>query len=80
MCKTKLFLGKNKGLFKLRLVNDKMVVHKVTKNNTNIITFKLLFNFVFNFTNVGPMDELKIVAGKDPTEKQAKNIAAISLE
>ena len=80
MCNTKLFLGKNKGLFKLRLVNDKMVVHKVTKNNTNIITFKLLFNFVFNFTNVGPMDELKIVAGKDPTEKQAKNIAAISLE
>jgi hypothetical protein len=80
VCNTKLFLGKNKGLFKLRLVNDKMVVHKVTKNNTNIITFKLLFNFVFNFTNVGPMDELKIVAGKDPTEKQAKNIAAISLE
>ena len=79
MCNTKLFLGKNKGLFKLRLVNDKMVVHKVTKNNTHIIIFKLLFNFVFNFTNVGPMDELKIVAGKDPTEKQAKNIAAISL-
>ena len=80
MCKTKLFLGKNKGLFKLRLVNDKMVVHKVRKNNTHIIIFKFLFNFVFNFTNVGPMDELKIVAGKDPTEKQAKNIAAISLE
>ena len=79
VCKTKLFCNENKNLVKLRLNIDKMLVHKVTTNNANMPICKFIFNFLFNLTNVGPIEELKIVAGNDPIEKQAKNIAAISL-
>ena len=78
VCIIKLFLSENKGISKLRLKIDKILVKKVIINNIYKVTFKLLFNFAFSLTKVGPIDELKIVAGNDPTEKQAKNIAAIS--
>ena len=47
-------------------------------NIKNKITVSLEFNFIFCLTNVGPIEELKIVAGNDPTEKHAKKTAAIS--
>ena len=47
---------------------------KITNNNFN----NFEFNLIFFLTKVGPIEELKIVAGKEPTEKQAKKTAAIS--
>ena len=79
VCNIKLFLDVSNVVSKLRLIIEKILTHMVKINNIDIVIFKFLLNFVFCFTNEGPIDELKIVAGKDPTEKQAKNIAAISL-
>ena len=47
-------------------------------NIENKIIVSLEFNFIFCLTNVGPIEELKMVAGNDPTEKHAKKTAAIS--
>ena len=47
-------------------------------NIENKYFVSLEFNFIFCLTNVGPIEELKIVAGNDPIEKHAKKTAAIS--
>ncbi len=76
---TKLFMKENKGTsLKWILKKEKTPKNIVTTNIKNKIPVSLEFNFICCLTNVGPIEELKIVAGNDPIEKHAKKTAAIS--
>ena len=76
---TKLFMKENNGTsLKWILKKEKIAKNIVTKSTKNKTFISLGFNFIFCLTNVGPIEELKIVAGNDPNEKHAKKTAAIS--
>ena len=76
---TKLSIKENNGTKLKRILKKEKAPKNIVKIKIKSkIIINLEFNFIFCLTNVGPIEELKIVAGNDPTEKQAKKTAAIS--
>ena len=57
-------------------INFNTIINITIINNTKNIIFKPLEIWILDLIKAGPITELNNVPGKDPKEKQAKNIPA----